>query len=158
MHDNNASVRPRRANSRHRARSGFSLLEMIAATALTAGTLAPALVVMRDAMAASRAGVRRMLVANYAAATLENQAALVMQNWARETVTGNFASDGYASIRYLAVKSDAPADGGIANRLMHITVTAYDDVDGDAVPDSNEAKVTIRTKVAKLASYVNAPN
>jgi hypothetical protein len=131
---------------------------MIAATALTAGTLAPALVVMRDAMAASRAGVRRTLVANYATATLENQAALVMQNWTNGTVTGNFSADGYASIKFSAVKSDAPADGGLTNRLMEITVTAYDDVDGDSVADSAEAKVTIRTKVARLASYLNAPN
>jgi hypothetical protein len=131
---------------------------MIAATALTAGTLAPALVVMRDAMAASRAGVRRTLVANYATATLENQAALVMQNWTNGPVTGNFSADGYASIKFSAVKSDAPADGGLTNRLMEITVTAYDDVDGDSVADSAEAKVTIRTKVARLASYLNAPN
>ena len=57
-----------------------------------------------------------------------------------------------------AVKSDAPASGGLTNRLMHIQVTAYDDTDGDSVADSNEVKVTVRTKVAKLASYINAPN
>lgn len=152
------SVRTQYARSRSARRTAFSLLEMIAATALTAGTLAPALVVMRDAMAASRAGVRRTLVANYATATLESQAALVMQNWANGTVTGNFAADGYASIKFSAVKSDAPADGGLTNRLMEITVTAYDDVDGDSVADSAEAQVTIRTKVARLSSYIHAPN
>lgn len=138
--------------------AGFSLLEMIAATALVAGTLAPALAVMRDAMAVSREGARRSLVANYAVQVLESQAALVMQNWANGTATGNFADDGYASIKFTAVKSDAPADGGLINRLMHIQVTAYDDQDGDSVADASEIKASIRTKVAKLTSYVNAPN
>jgi hypothetical protein len=97
-------------------------------------------------------------VANYAVQVLENQAALVMQNWANGTVTGNFSADGYATIKYSAVKSDAPASGGLTNRLMHIQVTAYDDKDGDSVADSNEVKASIRTKVAKLTSYANAPN
>ena len=70
------------------ARRGFSLVEMMAATALVAGTLAPALAVMRDAMAVSREGVRRSLVANYAVQVLESQAALVMQNWTNGTVDG----------------------------------------------------------------------
>jgi type II secretory pathway pseudopilin PulG len=137
---------------------GFSLLEMLAATALVAGTLAPALAVMRDALAVSREAVQRQLVANYAVQVLENQAALVMQNWANGTVTGNFSADGYATIKYSAVKSDAPASGGLTNRLMHIQVTTYEDKDADSVADSNEVKVSIRTKVAKLTSYVNAPN
>jgi hypothetical protein len=143
--------------ARH-CRRAFSLLEMIAATALTAGTLAPALAVMRDAMAVSREGVQRALISNYAASVLESQAALVMQNWATGTVTGNFAADGFADIKYAAIKSDAPADGGLTNRLMSIRVTAYQDIDGDSVADAGELKTTIRTKVARLASYLNAPN
>ena len=137
---------------------GFSLLEMLAATALVAGTLAPALAVMRDAMAMSREGLRRSLVANYAVQVLETQAALTMQNWTSGTVTGNFSVDGYATIKYTAIKSDAPASGGLTNRLMHLQVTAYDDANGNAAADAGEVKSTIRTKVAKLASYINAPN
>ena len=140
------------------ARRGFSLVEMMAAIALMAGTLAPALVVMRDAMAVSRECVRRSLVANYAVQVLESQAALVMQNWTSGTVTGDFAADDDATIKYSAVKSDSPASGGLTNRLMHIQVTAYDDKDGDSAPDSNEVKASIRTKVAKLLSYTNEPN
>lgn len=131
---------------------------MLAATALVAGTLAPALAVMRDAMSMSREGLRRGLVANYAVQVLKAQAALVMQNWTSGTVTGGFSTDGYASIKYTAVKSDAPASGGLTNRLMHIQVTAYDDANGNSVADAGELKSTIRTKVAKLASYINAPN
>jgi hypothetical protein len=152
-----ASITVQRRSARRRRRA-FSLLEMIAATALTAGTLAPALAVMRDAMAASREGVQRGLIANYAASVLEGQAALVMRSWTTGTVTGNFAADGYATIKFSAVKSDAPADGGLTNRLMSIRVTVYQDADGDSVADAGELQITIRTKVARLTSYLNAPN
>jgi hypothetical protein len=131
---------------------------MLAAAALVAGTLAPALTVMRDAMAMSREGLRRSLVAHYAVQVLETQAALAMQNWSNGTVTGDFSADGYATIKFSAVKSDAPAGGGLTNRLMHIQVTAYDDANGNSAADAEELKATIRTKVARLASYANAPN
>ncbi len=139
-------------------RHGFSLVEMLAATALVAGTLAPALAVMRDAMAMSREGARRSLVANYAVQALESQAALAMQAWTIGTTTGSFTADGHPTIKYTALQSDAPASGGLTNRLMHIQVTAFDDADGDSLADASELKASIRTKVARLASYVNAPN
>ena len=139
-------------------RRGFSLLEMIAATALTAGTLAPALAVMRDAMAVSREGVKRNLLANYAVKVLEEQSAAVMQNWTNATSSGNFSADGNSTLKWIAVKSDAPASGGLTNRLMHIQVSTYEDVNGNSAADATELKVNFRTKVAKLASYENEPN
>jgi prepilin-type N-terminal cleavage/methylation domain-containing protein len=152
------SVGPRVRCTRAKSQTGFSLLEMLAATAIVAGTLAPALAVMRDAMAISREAVQRNLVSNYAVQVLEGQAALSMQNWSNGTVTGNFASDGYSTIKYAATRSDAVASGGLVNRLMHIQVTAYEDKDADSVADSNELKVTVRTKIAKMSNYTNAPN
>jgi prepilin-type N-terminal cleavage/methylation domain-containing protein len=152
------SVAARSTGRRTRGQSGFSLLEMLAATAIVAGTLAPALAVMRDAMAISREAVQRNLISNYAVQVLEGQAALAMQNWSNGTVSGNFASDGYSTIKYTAVRSDAVASGGLVNRLMHIQVTAYEDKDADSVADSNELKVSVRTKVAKMTNYTNAPN
>jgi type II secretory pathway component PulJ len=148
-----ASRRPPRTS-----RPAFSLLEMMVATALTAGTLAPALVVMRDAMAVSREGVKRNLLANYAVKVLEEQSALVMQNWTSATTSGNFVADGNSTLKWIAVKSDAPAGGGLTNRLMHIQVTTYEDVNGNSAADSTELKVNFRTKVAKLVSYENEPN
>jgi prepilin-type N-terminal cleavage/methylation domain-containing protein len=139
-------------------RRGFSLLEMIAATALTAGTLAPALAVMRDAMAVSREGAKRNLLANYAVKVLEEQSAIVMQNWTNATSSGNFSSDGNNTLKWIAVKSDAPASGGLTNRLMHIQVTTYEDANGNSAADSTELKVNFRTKVAKLLSYESEPN
>jgi hypothetical protein len=153
--------KPRRCTFRRSPRTprlGFSLVEMIAATALTAGTLAPALLVMRDAMAVSREGVKRNLLANYAVKVLEEQSALVMQNWTSATSSGNFASDGNATMKWIAVKSDAPASGGLTNRLMHIQVTTYEDLNGNSAADAAELKVNFRTKVAKLLTYQNEPN
>jgi hypothetical protein len=134
------------------------MLEMIAATALMAGTLAPALAVMRDAMALSREGVKRSLLANYAVQVLEEQAAMAMRNWTSATAAGNFAADGNSSLKYITVRSDAPASGGLTNRLMHIQVTTFEDTNANAAVDSGELKVQFRTKVAKLANYESASN
>ena len=144
----------------HRApkRRAFSLLEMIAATGLVAGTLVPTIAVLRDAMVQSREAVRRQFLANYAVLVLESQAALVMQNWTSASTNGNFSSDGHPNVKYLAVQTDQPASGGIVDRLMDIRVTVYDDADGDSTIDSDELQVVFRTKVSKLVSYANAPN
>jgi hypothetical protein len=131
---------------------------MIAATALVAGTLAPALAVMRDAMAASRESARRNLLATYAVQTLEYAAGASMQGWTTGTFTGNFASEGHPAIRYSVFQSHLPPDGGIANRLMHVRATVFDDANGNSALDSGELAVSFRTKVAKLLTYENEPN
>lgn len=138
-------------------RRGFSLLEMVAAAVLMTSILAPSLAVMRDAMAKSRDLNRRKLLANYAVRILEDQTALVATNWVNETVSGNFSTDGYPNVRFTGTKSDAVANGGLVNQLMHIQVTVYDDANANLALDSGELKVDYRTKVAKLNSYENEP-
>jgi type II secretory pathway pseudopilin PulG len=140
------------------SRRAFSLVEMIAATALVAGTLAPALAVMRDAMAISRESTRRNLLAVYAVQALEYASGVTMQGWATGTSLGNFASEGHPAIRYVVTRSDAPANGGITGLLMHVQVTMFDDVNGNTALDANEVSVRFRTKVAKLLTYQNEPN
>lgn len=135
--------------------AGFSLLEMVAASALVALALVPALSLMRDAMANSREMGTRSLLANYAVRILEEQTALAVANWVNETVVGNFSADGYANIRYTLTKSDAAGSGGLVGRLMHIQVTVFDDEDGDLSPDVDETQVSFRNKVAKLVTYEN---
>ena len=110
---------------------------------------------MRDAMAKSRDLNRRNLLAIYAVRITEDQTALVATNWVNETVTGNFAGDGHANVRYIAAKSDAVGDGGLVGQLMHVQVTVYDDSDADSTLDTGELRVDFRTKVAKLNSYEN---
>lgn len=137
---------------------GFSLVEMLAATALMAGTVAPALAVMRDAMAISRESTRRQLLSLYAVQALENHTALTMQNWANGSASMSAALDGQPNIRMQIIKSDAVVDGGLPNRLMHLRVVAFDDADADSTLDASELAVRVRTKVAKLTSYENEPN
>src|SRR5688500_10617746 len=139
-------------------RCAFSLVEMIAATALLAGTLAPALAVMRDAMAASREASRRNLLTLYAVQGVEYAAGVTMQGWVSGTYTGNFASEGQPNIRYVVTRSDAPANGGLTGQLMHIQATVFDDANGNAALDAGEEAVRFRTKVAKLLTYESEPN
>jgi type II secretory pathway pseudopilin PulG len=147
------------ANSRRApARGAFSLLEMILATALVAGTLAPALAVMRNAMATSRETTKRLLLANYAVEILEYSQGISMQTWSPTTASGNMASDGYSNIRYTITWSDAPANGGVTGKLMHVQVVVYDDANANSALDSTELAVRFRTKVAKLATYTSLAN
>jgi hypothetical protein len=137
----------------YKSKRGFSLLEMAMAATLVAGTLVPTMAVMRDAMAKSRDLNRRNLMSNYGVSVLESQAATTMISWSTGTATGNFSSDGHASLRYTASRSDAPADGGLTGQLMHIQVRVFDDNDGDSTFDANELSVLYRTKLARLQSY-----
>lgn len=155
MHINYSRRRRRRPPGSPR---GFSLVEVIAAAALLTGTLAPALAVMRDALSVSRELSRRRLLANYAVSALEYAAAASMQNWASDVISGNLAAEGYPTLRFQVTRSDDPASGGIAGRLMHIRVVVYDDANGNSAQDATEKVVRFRTKVAKLATYLNEPN
>jgi prepilin-type N-terminal cleavage/methylation domain-containing protein len=139
----------------HNPRRGFSLLEMVLATALLAGTLAPALAVMRDAMAVSRETTVRSLLANYAVQKLEEHSAVAIGSWTNATVTGDFSADNNPTLRYSVTRSDLPANGGIAGQLMSVRVTVFEDLDGDSTADANEVQLMMRTKIAKLNTYEN---
>lgn len=134
---------------------GFSLLEMVFATALLAGTLAPALAVMRDAMALSRETTVRSLLNNYAVQKLEEHSALSIGSWTNGSDANTFSGDGHPDIAYTVTRSDNPANGGITGSLMHVRVTVFEDLDNDLTPDANEIQVSMRTKIAKLATYEN---
>ena len=138
-----------------RSCGGFSLLEMAFATTLLAGTLVPALAVVRDAMAISRETATRSLLANYAVQKLEENASEAIDSWNETTVTEDFTAEGRADIVCTATTSDDPSDGGIADQLMAIEVTVFEDLDSDQALDSGEISVAMRTKVAKLNSYEN---
>ena len=134
---------------------GFSLLEMVFATALMAGTLVPALAVMRDSLAVSRETATRALLTNYGVQKVENYTAVSIATWNVATTTENFAGDGYSNIVSIVDTSDDPSDGGLTNRLMVIDVTVFQDLNSNSTLDSGELSVSLRTKVAKLNSYEN---
>lgn len=135
------------------ARRAYSLLEVVLASAICATALVPALAVMRDGIALGDLIDTRHLLLTYSVSKMEEQLAIVGATWATGTVTGNFAADGQASIRFSATRSDSPASGGITNQLMNVSVTTYSDDNGNSVMDSSEARITLTTKAAKLVSY-----
>jgi len=137
-------------------RRGFSLLEMVMATALVIGVLAPALAVVRDAMASSRTVNYRNLLANYAVFVMEKEIAATATSWTTGSTYGDLASEGHSQIRYSVTKTDETSGGGIEDQLMHIHVSVFFDEDSDAYQDEDELSVTYRTKVANLESYHNA--
>jgi hypothetical protein len=132
---------------------GFSLLEVVMASALAAVALVGALALLRDGMAASKTIDDRLLLTNYAVSKLEEQLAWVAGNWTSGIALGDFAEDGHEGIRYMATRSDAVLDGGLVDRLMHVQVTTYVDADADDTLDADEKKCTFRTKVGRFANY-----
>jgi hypothetical protein len=99
-----------------------------------------------------------LLLANYAVEALESLQVAAMHSWTTGTTTGAFTADGYSTIRYTATRSDAPANGGLTNQLMHIQVTVFDDANGNSTCDSGELAVRFRTKIAKLNTYQSLAN
>lgn len=151
-------MRPAQPTPKRNRRSGYSLLELVLAIALAAGTLAPALALLRDGMTVSRETDHQLLLTNYAIQILEERMAASSATWSQSSASGNFASDGFANIRYTATASDSLLDGGITDSLMHIQVTTYVDENSNSAYDAGEPSCSFRTKIAHLQSYVDKAN
>jgi hypothetical protein len=141
--------------STHRAPKAYSLLEVVLASGICAAALVPALALMRDGMSLADTIDRRHLLLLYGVSKMEEQLAIVAATWTLGTASGDFAAEGHANIRYIATRSDDPASGGIADRLMSISVTTYSDDDGDDSLGAVEIRTTMTTKIGKLTSYEN---
>jgi hypothetical protein len=142
-----------RPNDNRGRAAAFSLLEVVLASAICASALVPALAILRDGMRLERDIDARHLLLIYGVSKLEEQSAVVAATWADGDLGGDFAADGHADIRYLVTRSDSPADGGIADRLMNISVTTYRDDNGNDALGAGEPCITFTTKISKLASY-----
>lgn len=123
------------------------------AVALVGATLVPALAVMRDAMQMADTVDQQQMLLNYGVSMMEWHQATTAANWSTAASSGSMTGDGLPLLRYTATRSDAPANGGLTNRLMHITVTTYWDSDGDGALDANEKRCVLRTKLGKFATY-----
>jgi hypothetical protein len=130
------------------------MLEVVLASSICMTALVPALAVLRDGIALGDKIDTRYLLLTYSVSKLEEQLGIVAATWATGTVTGNFAADGQASIRFTVTRSDAVVDGGIVGKLMVVTVTTYSDDNGNSAMDASEARTTMTTKIANLVSYV----
>jgi hypothetical protein len=134
-------------------RPAYSLLEVVLASAICATALVPALLILRDGILAAEKIDARHMVLIYGVEKMEEQLAVVAGTWAQGSLAGDFAADGHPGIRYTVSRSDSAGSGGITDRLMSITVTAYSDDDGDDALDANEPQTTLTTKISKLATY-----
>jgi hypothetical protein len=139
--------------SRHRSPKAYSLLEVVLATGICSSALVPALALLRDAVTVGENIDTRHLLLVYGVSKMEEQLAVVAATWTTGTATGDFAADGHANIRYSVARSDDPGSGGIANRLMSISVTTFSDDDGDDALDADEMRTTVTTKIGKFVSY-----
>lgn len=143
-------------NHTRRRLPGYSLLEVLAAAALMALALLPALAIFRDGIAWSRDVDHRQRLLLYGVNKLEEQMALVGATWVTGSTEGDFAADGHADIRYSAQRSDDPSDGGLVNRLMAITITIYHDANNNDSLDVSELRIDFTTKIGRFATYESA--
>jgi hypothetical protein len=143
----------RRSLRLRQARAAYSLLEVVLASSICLTALVPSLALMRDGMAnASKIDTRHRLLI-HGVSKLEEQLAIVAASWTAGTTSGDFATDGAASIRFTATRSDSAGNGGITNRLMSVSVTVFSDDNGNATLDTGELSSTFTTKVSKLVNY-----
>jgi len=138
---------------RRRSTAAYSLLEVVLASSICAAALVPALAMMRDSMSAAEKIDTRHLMLLYGVGKMEEQLAVVSASWATGALNGDFASDGHANIRYTLTRTDAPAAGGITDRLMNVSVTVYSDDNGNDALDASEIRTTFTTKISKLVNY-----
>ena len=143
---------------RHRARTApkaYSLLEVVLASTICAIALVPALALLRDGIALADSIDTRHQILLCGVSKMEEQLAIVAATWSAGTIAGDFSADGYPGIRFTATRSDSAANGGITDRLMNVSVTAYSDDDNDGTMDANEMQTTLTTKISKMVSYEN---
>jgi hypothetical protein len=136
-----------------RGPKAYSLLEVVLASAICATALVPALAMLRDGMTLADTIDKRHMILIYGVSKMEEQLAVAAANWTEGTVGGDFAADGHANIRFTATCSDDPINGGIADRLMNVSITVYSDDDGDDSLDATESRTVLTTKIGKLVSY-----
>ena len=137
----------------NRRSGGFSLLEVVAAAALMTLALVPALVILRDGMKWSRDVDTREKLLLYGVSKLEEHTALAAATWTSITTSGDFSADGHADLRFNVTRSDNPANGGLTDQLMAVSVTTYADQDSDDTLDVGEPRLVVTTKIGKFASY-----
>jgi hypothetical protein len=147
-------TRYRHASRKAIVRRGYTMLEVVLASSICLTAIVPALSMLRDGIALGDIIDTRHLLLQYGVSKMEEQLAVIGATWTTGTLTGNFASDGQSSIRYAVTKSDAVVDGGVVGKLMVVTVTTYNDANGNSTMDASEARTTLTTKLAKLVSYV----
>ena len=140
---------------RRRKTRAYTLLELVAATAIAGMLLVGTMALMRDSMALSRKVEVQNDVSTLCVSKLEEHLAEAAAKFTSTTSNGSFASDGRPEICFSVVCSDSPLNGGISGRLMSVISTVWEDVDNNKTLGPDEVSVTLASKVAKMALYQN---
>ena len=138
-------------------RSGLTLLETLAASAVIAAALTPALRITRAALLTADRLDRQERCLTVANDRLESLLVRAAADW-DATVTGaatdaGAAAPGYPGLRASDLATDAAGAGGIPGRLAALSVLAWYDDDGDGVADPDEPRATLATALARLTAY-----
>lgn len=134
-------------------RRGQTLLELVAATTILTVALVPALRMMRDAIRVGRNTETANLMTTFCTSKLEEQLMRTAAVWNPSTVAGDFSAEGYSNLKFQVTMSDDAADGGIANQLMAIASTVWDDLNSDGNWNAGEPRVVLASKQARNVSY-----
>jgi hypothetical protein len=134
-------------------RHGNTMLEVVAASVILAGTLVPALRMMRDSLGVARDVETNDMMTTFCASRLEQALSQTCASWNTNTEAGDYTAVGYSNVRYSVTKSDAGVDGGIPDRLMAITAIVWNDANGNGAFESSEKNVRFASKLAKSVSY-----
>jgi len=133
--------------------NAYSLLEVVIATFLMGLAIIPAMNFMTSAIHAGQELETWNHMNLLAMSKLEEQLSIAAADFAEGSESGTFSDPGLAGIRYAATRSTATANGGIADRLMVVSVTVWDDENGNSAADSGEAQVSYATKLASMTLY-----
>jgi hypothetical protein len=132
-------------------------LEVLAASAVTAIALAPALRITRTALLTADRLDRQERCLTVANDRIESLMVRTAADW-DGTVTGSVSGasagvSGYPNLRLYSLVTDASGEGGVPGRLAVVGTLVFYDDDGDWNPDANEPQALLATAVARLTAY-----
>jgi len=144
-------------NERGRMRAerfGTTLLELTVASTILAVTLIPALRLLRDSLRQSRQLAAREVMATLCQGQVEQQSLLIATQWKLTSGVDRQSGQesGFPNVLVEFNASDDSNRGGISDRLATLTVTAFDDANGNSRRDDGESGVQFATKIARLTT------
>lgn len=129
-------------------RCGSSLVDVVAACALTAMLLVPSMAVMRDSISLHQTLQMRQELLARCQSLLEEELWELSIGKAPDTHTGQIKVDDRV-MAFTVTSSDKATLGGIPGRLIAVTVSAWDDQNRNRRLDKNEKNVSIYSKIAR---------
>lgn len=137
---------------RQGTRLGQTMLELIAATTIIAIALVPALKSMRNNLDSLDRLERDETLVRLCTSQLEQELALTAGTWDLTSSSGHFGPAN-PDFRFIASKTDSPAEGGVVGELAVIDVVVWHDADGGNDLDADEQQSRLATKLARVISY-----